>query len=160
MKARLGAKARSSGWHVVRWLIPRPAAVVATALAAAVCRGGEGDAPPPGSPGTPAAAASTSAAEANGFDSNLPSLGTTFVLLPAGAGKQIADLSCAQCHSSDIVRQQRLQAKQWAAVVDKMIRWGAVVPEAHKAELIDYLAGDFGPDNDRFAPIITRPVGD
>ncbi len=96
---------------------------------------------------------------ANAFDSNLPILGTTFAPLPAGAGKQVADLSCPQCHSSDLIRQQRLQAKQWTAVVDKMIRWGAQVPEEHKAELIEYLASEFGPTNDRFAPIVTRPVG-
>jgi hypothetical protein len=33
------------------------------------------------------------------------------------------------------------------------------VPPDKKDELAAYLAANFGPDNDRFAPLITRPVG-
>jgi hypothetical protein len=86
------------------------------------------------------------------FDPSLPLLGTKFHALPGGAGKELAEGSCLPCHSADILVQQRLTEKQWTASVDKMIRWGAVVDEKRKAELIAYLAKHFGPDN-KFTPI-------
>jgi hypothetical protein len=85
------------------------------------------------------------------FDPALPLLGTKFHALPDGSGKELAEGSCLPCHSADILAQQRLTEKQWTASVDKMIRWGAVVDEKRKTELIAYLAGHFGPDN-KFTP--------
>ncbi len=93
------------------------------------------------------------------FDQRLPVLGTRLAELPPGDGKAIADGACLTCHSSDMLRQQRLTEKQWAASVDKMVGWGAQVPESRKDALVAYLARNFGPDNDRFQPIVTRPVG-
>jgi hypothetical protein len=58
-----------------------------------------------------------------------------------------------------MVRQQRLTEKQWTAEVTKMMRWGAAVPEDRKDALVAYLVEHFGPDNDRFHPVVTRPVG-
>ena len=40
-----------------------------------------------------------------------------------------------------------------------MMGWGAEVPDARKDELIAYLVKNFGPDNDSFQPVVTRPVG-
>ena len=93
------------------------------------------------------------------FDVRLPVLGTRLSQFPAGEGKAIADSACLSCHSSDMVRQQRLTEKQWNASVAKMIGWGAEVPESRRDALIAYLVKNFGPDNDRFEPVITRPVG-
>jgi hypothetical protein len=39
-----------------------------------------------------------------------------------------------------------------------MIGWGAEIPENEKAELVAYLVRNFGPDNDRFRPVVTRPL--
>src|SRR5713101_6834732 len=88
-----------------------------------------------------------------------PSLGMQLSSLPRGPGKAIADKACLRCHSADILRQQRLSEKQWTASVTKMIGWGAEVPEDKKVELVAYLARNFGPDNDRFRPVVTRPLG-
>lgn len=93
------------------------------------------------------------------FDSKLPLLGTRLAEFPPGDGKAIADSACLLCHSTDMVRQQRLTEKQWTATVGKMVGWGAEVPESRREALIAYLAKNFGPDNDRFQPVITRPVG-
>jgi mono/diheme cytochrome c family protein len=93
------------------------------------------------------------------FDVKLPVLGTRLAEFPAGSGKSVADQSCLQCHSASMVLQQRLTEKQWIASLDKMIRWGAAVPADRKDELIAYLVTNFGPDNDRFDPLVTRPVG-
>ena len=98
------------------------------------------------------------AAAAN-FDSKLPVFGTRLSEFPAGSGKAIADSACLACHSADMVWQQRLNEKQWTAEVNKMAGWGAPVPENQRPELVDYLVRNFGPENEKFQPVITRPVG-
>ena len=93
------------------------------------------------------------------FDTKLPVLGTKLAGFPPGEGKEIADSACLACHSTDMVRQQRLSEKQWTANVNKMVGWGADVAESRRAALIAYLVKNFGPDNDRFEAVVTRPVG-
>ena len=100
-----------------------------------------------------------SAAAAPSFDARLPVLGTHLSEFPPGAAKPVADQGCLSCHAADLVWQQRLTEKQWTASVNKMIGWGAEVPEAKKAELVAYLVANFGPDNTKFQPVVTRPVG-
>ena len=53
--------------------------------------------------------------------------------------------ACLTCHEDDLIVQQRLTRTGWARSVDKMIRWGAAVPEAEKDALIDYLAARYPP---------------
>ena len=107
-----------------------------------------------------AGALATALAQSPKLDSEdkRPSLGTRLSSLPPGRAKAIADKACLRCHSADILRQQRLSDKQWTASVTKMIGWGAEIPENKKAELVAYLAKNFGPDNDRFRPVVTRPL--
>ena len=90
---------------------------------------------------------------------SLPEIGTVLHPLPDGPGKSVADAACLNCHSSDILRQQRLTEAQWAASVKKMTGWGAEVPDDEKDTLLKYLSSHFGPDNDRFQPTETRPIG-
>jgi hypothetical protein len=98
------------------------------------------------------------AAPAN-FDVKLPVLGTHLPDLPPGPLKTLADQACLTCHSGDMLRQQRLNEKQWAAEVDKMVGWGSDVPQDRRQALIAYLVANFGPANDTFRPVVTRPVG-
>ncbi|QQS45858.1 MAG: hypothetical protein IPM66_18300 [Acidobacteriota bacterium] len=63
--------------------------------------------------------------------------------LPEGPGADIARDRCTTCHEADLIRSQRLTRQGWTREVDKMIRWGAVVPDAEKDKLIDYLAMHF-----------------
>ena len=93
------------------------------------------------------------------FDKTLPVLGTKLAELPPGEGKAVADQACLACHSADMVRQQRLTEKQWTAEVTKMTGWGAEVPDSKRDALLAYLVKNFGPDNNRFEPVATRPVG-
>jgi mono/diheme cytochrome c family protein len=53
--------------------------------------------------------------------------------------------SCLTCHEDDLIEQQRLTRTGWTREVDKMIRWGAVVPDAEKDALIEYLAARYPP---------------
>ena len=77
----------------------------------------------------------------------LPPLGTKLPALPSGKGKDAVEAACYRCHSAEILLQQRLTEKQWTATVDKMIRWGAVVPEKDKPVVLEYLIRNFGPGN-------------
>jgi mono/diheme cytochrome c family protein len=65
--------------------------------------------------------------------------------LPAGKGVEIVRDKCISCHEADLITSQRLSKQGWTREVDKMIRWGAVVTEAEKEPLVDYLAANFGP---------------
>lgn len=89
--------------------------------------------------------------------SDRPLLGSTIAPFPEGPGKEIGDQACLKCHSTDIVRQQRLTEKQWTASVTKMIGWGAEVPESRKDELVRYLVANFGPGNSAFRPVVVQP---
>jgi len=102
---------------------------------------------------------SLGAAAPASFDPKLPVFGRRLAMLPAGPGRAIAALACLSCHSTDILRQQRLTEAQWAASVKKMIGWGADVPEEKKDALVKYLSSHFGPDNEPFQPLVTRPIG-
>ena len=88
----------------------------------------------------------------------LPALGAELGALPEGTMKALADQACLHCHSADMIRQQRLTEKQWTAEVNKMVGWGAAVPEDQRAALVAYLVEHFGPGNDRFQPVETQPL--
>ncbi|HEU0175891.1 MAG TPA: hypothetical protein VFV58_16630 [Blastocatellia bacterium] len=60
-------------------------------------------------------------------------------------GKRIFEEKCLVCHEADLAAQQRLSRQGWTREVDKMVRWGAVVSDAEKEPLVDYLFGNFGP---------------
>lgn len=65
--------------------------------------------------------------------------------LPDGRGAETARRACLSCHETDLIVSQRLSRAGWVREVDKMVRWGAVVPDAEKESLIDYLAANFKP---------------
>lgn len=87
----------------------------------------------------------------------LPMPGTKFKELPPGTAKADVEAACYACHASDLLVQQRLTQKQWTATVEKMMRWGAVVPEEKKTPIIDYLAKNFGAGR-QFTPTKVGPV--
>ena len=62
----------------------------------------------------------------------------------ADAGPAIYQRACQVCHDAGIIEQQHLSKTGWTNSVNKMIRWGAAVPDADKDALIDYLASRFG----------------
>jgi len=73
--------------------------------------------------------------------------------LSEGIGRNAADTrvegvyqrACLTCHEADIIEQQKLTPTGWTRSVEKMMRWGASVPDADKQPLVDYLASRFGP---------------
>ncbi|HZS36703.1 MAG TPA: c-type cytochrome [Polyangia bacterium] len=66
--------------------------------------------------------------------------------------KELIANNCLSCHSEELLAQQRLTAKQWAAAVKKMQGWGAPIEAEHVEALVAYLAEHFGPNTPRFQP--------
>ena len=64
-------------------------------------------------------------------------------VVSAEVGATTYKRACLVCHDADIISQQKLTATGWTNSVNKMIRWGATVPDAEKQPLIDYLAAQF-----------------
>ena len=70
-----------------------------------------------------------------------------FATLKAGPGMEVTRANCLNCHSADyIILQPRGDAKQWQAVVTKMIKvFGApIAPESEKT-IVEYLSSAYGP---------------
>ena len=53
---------------------------------------------------------------------------------------------CEVCHSTDLVRQQRMDRAKWEATVTKMRHWGADLSQEEAALLVAYLAARYNPD--------------
>ena len=92
-------------------------------------------------------------------EGNLPAVGARTPPLPEGVGRSIAEQSCLGCHSGDVLRQQRLTERQWTASIAKMKGWGAELSEEESARLLTYLTEHFGPGNDGYRAVLTRPIG-
>jgi hypothetical protein len=61
---------------------------------------------------------------------------------PAAPDALVPDLvrvRCVTCHGADMIQQQRLMRGGWEREVDKMVRWGAVVADAERAQLLNDL---------------------
>lgn len=52
--------------------------------------------------------------------------------------------NCLICHEEGMFTGQRLTAAQWKAEVDKMISWGAMMPDADRGNVEAYLSKHFG----------------
>jgi len=53
--------------------------------------------------------------------------------------------TCLSCHDEDVIRQQRLTRAQWDGEINKMVGWGAKVPDQDRSALLDYFAARYGP---------------
>ncbi len=67
--------------------------------------------------------------------------------LAPGPGMEVARANCGVCHSTDyIVRQPRGDAKQWEAVVTKMVKvFGAPIKPQDEKTIVEYLSSAYGP---------------
>ena len=77
------------------------------------------------------------------FNSARP-LPNSFKAVPVGKGSDLYPIYCLNCHDDTLIANRRLDSAGWTSQVDRMIRIGAFVPAARKAELIDYLTATFG----------------
>ncbi|HEY6358030.1 MAG TPA: hypothetical protein VIX35_07280, partial [Vicinamibacterales bacterium] len=63
--------------------------------------------------------------------------------LPEGAGKQIVQSSCTQCHGLDRIERSGYTRDGWSNVVAMMINAGAKLTPAQVPTVVDYLAQNF-----------------
>jgi quinoprotein glucose dehydrogenase len=65
--------------------------------------------------------------------------------LPAGGVKALVDKTCGTgCHPVDVVTSQRMNAKEWDAVVQSMVARGAQASDAEVKMIVDYLSKALG----------------
>jgi cytochrome c5 len=64
--------------------------------------------------------------------------------LPNGPGRDLIVADCLICHSATMVEQQHKDSAAWNKTVTQMMVWGAPVPVAQKAVLLDYLVEHYG----------------
>lgn len=69
------------------------------------------------------------------------------------AGKKAEQRSCSPCHSLRLVESQRLSATVWQKEVDKMVGWGAVVPD--RQLLVDYLTQHYSNTQPPSSPVLS-----
>ena len=69
-----------------------------------------------------------------------------YATLKPGPHRDLAQTQCQFCHSTDyVVAQPGGDAKQWDAVVTKMVKvFGAPVSEADAKAIVEYLAATYG----------------
>lgn len=60
--------------------------------------------------------------------------------IPVGPQHDMLRSRCEICHSIDYVTQQRLSAAQWDKVLTKMQKWGAILTDEEKRQLVPFLA--------------------
>jgi hypothetical protein len=53
--------------------------------------------------------------------------------------------ACRQCHNTSRITEQHLTREQWSAQFEKMEGLGAVIPDADRAAMLNYLVKNFGP---------------
>ena len=74
---------------------------------------------------------------------NSACLADDYASLPEGPGRDVTIKVCSQCHSPEIVAQQKLDAKGWKDVVNQMASNGANGTDADFDAIAKYLATAF-----------------
>jgi hypothetical protein len=65
--------------------------------------------------------------------------------LPPGPMEAKVKAGCTQCHNTSRITESHFSRSQWSDELDKMVALGAVVPDADRKALLDYLTTNFGP---------------
>lgn len=66
--------------------------------------------------------------------------------LPPGPMQAKVKASCTQCHNTDRITEQHLSREEWSQKLEKMEGLGAVIPDADRNGILNYLAKNFGPE--------------
>ena len=72
------------------------------------------------------------------------------IQLREAAGRTVTENICSGCHSLDYIRINApfMNRQTWTASVNKMVQmFGAPIAANDQAQIIDYLASNYGPPN-------------
>ena len=72
-----------------------------------------------------------------------PAFADDYKALPEGPGRDVAVRVCSQCHSPEIVAQQKLDPQGWKDLVNQMANNGANATDAEFDTIAKYLATAF-----------------
>jgi competence ComEA-like helix-hairpin-helix protein len=72
--------------------------------------------------------------------------------MPDGAGKPIVQRACAACHALTVVTSKHASQKEWDQVVNQMVSRGADLTDDEIDTVIEYLAKNYGPLDQKAAP--------
>jgi hypothetical protein len=64
--------------------------------------------------------------------------------LPPGPMRAKIKAACTQCHNTSRITERHLTRQQWSGELEKMEGLGAVIPDADRNALLNYLTANFG----------------
>ena len=65
--------------------------------------------------------------------------------LPPGPMQAKVKAACTHCHNTSRITEQHLTRQQWTAQLEKMEGLGAVIPDADRNAMLNYLVKNFSP---------------
>lgn len=65
--------------------------------------------------------------------------------LPPGPMQAKVKAACTHCHDASRVTEQHMSRAEWSKQLEKMEGLGAVVPDADRTGILNYLTRNFGP---------------
>jgi competence protein ComEA len=72
--------------------------------------------------------------------------------MPDGAGKAIVQRACSACHAVTVVTSKHASQKEWDQVVNQMVSRGADLTDDEIDTVIEYLAKNYGPLDQKTTP--------
>jgi hypothetical protein len=66
--------------------------------------------------------------------------------LPPGPMQAKVKATCTQCHNTSRITEQHLTREEWSQKLEKMEGLGAVIPDADRNGMLNYLVKNFGPE--------------
>jgi competence protein ComEA len=67
--------------------------------------------------------------------------------------------ACTSCHNATRITEQHMTRKQWSDQLEKMERQGAVIPDADRNAMLNYLTKNFGPKKGAAPAAISKKSG-
>ena len=64
--------------------------------------------------------------------------------LPPGSARKTVERVCGTCHDLSVVTDKKLDRAQWQDIVNEMIGFGAKLSKSQAADVVNYLARNFG----------------
>jgi hypothetical protein len=64
--------------------------------------------------------------------------------LPPGPMQAKVKAACTQCHTASRITEQHMTRDEWSKQLEKMEGLGAVIPDADRKGMLDYLSRNFG----------------
>jgi competence ComEA-like helix-hairpin-helix protein len=72
--------------------------------------------------------------------------------MPDGTGKPIVQRACSACHAVTVVTSKHASQKEWDQVVNQMVSRGADLTDDEIDTVIEYLAKNYGPLDQKATP--------